>query len=128
MMDLSEELIRACADAINGKQIIEYQGESLDFENSFRRATMHDLVKEATGKASFVFYTSAYSILRQQSLIKSASLLSFFDSAYRIKEYTVWAPCTIAGPGSVQSLKCNLCFEAATQMQFTYPASQKCGL
>ena len=51
MMDLSEELIRACADAINGKQIIEYQGESLDLEKPFRRATMHDLVKEATGKA-----------------------------------------------------------------------------
>ena len=53
MMDLSEELIRACADAINGKQIIEYQGENLDFEKPFKRATMHDLVKEALGRASF---------------------------------------------------------------------------
>ena len=51
MMDLSEELIRACADAVNGQQNIEYQGESLDLGKPFRRATMHDLVKEATGRA-----------------------------------------------------------------------------
>ena len=50
MMDLSEELIRACSDAVNGKQKIEYQGESLDFSQPFRRATMHDLVEQATGR------------------------------------------------------------------------------
>ena len=50
MMDLSEEIIRACADAVNGKQVIEYQGESLDLGNPFRRATMHELVEQALGK------------------------------------------------------------------------------
>ena len=29
---------------------VDYQGTLLDFEKPFRRATMNDLVKEATGK------------------------------------------------------------------------------
>lgn len=29
---------------------VPYQGQELDFEAPFRRATMHDLVREATGE------------------------------------------------------------------------------
>lgn len=49
MMTLTEELIRASAQAVLGATEVEYQGQNLDFGKPFRRATMHDLVKEATG-------------------------------------------------------------------------------
>ncbi|GAB4819350.1 hypothetical protein N2152v2_006396 [Parachlorella kessleri] len=49
MMDLTETIIRACAKAVLGTLSVPYQGQELDFEQPFRRATMHDLVKEATG-------------------------------------------------------------------------------
>lgn len=49
MMDLTEELTRACAQAVNGKLQIQYQGIELDLAQPFRRATMSDLVQEATG-------------------------------------------------------------------------------
>jgi lysyl-tRNA synthetase class 2 len=45
MMDLTEEILVACADAL-GERVIDYQGTSLDFNPPFRRATMLDLVKE----------------------------------------------------------------------------------
>lgn len=50
MMDLAEELIRACAEAVNGTQNIQYQGQTLDLGSSFKRATMHELVQQATGR------------------------------------------------------------------------------
>lgn len=49
MMDLCEELIRGCADAVNGKRKIEYQGDILDLESQFRRASMHELVEQTLG-------------------------------------------------------------------------------
>lgn len=49
MMTLTEELIRASAHAVLGTLRVEYQGQVLDFESPFRRATMHELVKESTG-------------------------------------------------------------------------------
>jgi len=45
MMDLVEEILVACADAV-GERKINYQGTELDFNPPFRRATMVDLVKE----------------------------------------------------------------------------------
>ena len=50
MMELAEELIRACADTVNGSRNIRYQGDTIDLGSPFRRATMHELVKEALGK------------------------------------------------------------------------------
>lgn len=49
MMELTEKLIRACAQAVCGQNIVMYQDMEVDFGKSFRRATMHDLVKEASG-------------------------------------------------------------------------------
>ena len=49
MMQLTEDLIRASAEAVLGTSKVDYQGQELDFGGPFRRATMHDLVKEATG-------------------------------------------------------------------------------
>eukprot|EP00955_Chlamydomonas_euryale_P035960 350275-Chlamydomonas_euryale.AAC.1 len=49
MMELTEAIIRDCAVASTGSAIVEYQGTSIDFNKPFRRVTMNDLVKEATG-------------------------------------------------------------------------------
>jgi lysyl-tRNA synthetase class 2 len=49
MMALTETLIREASQAVLGVTKVEYQGQELDFGSPFRRATMHDLVQEATG-------------------------------------------------------------------------------
>lgn len=49
MMQLTEELIAACAEAACGTTAITYQGTAIDLAPPWRRATMHDLVREATG-------------------------------------------------------------------------------
>lgn len=48
MMDLTEELLVACADAL-GSRKIDYQGREIDLAPPFRRATMAELVQEHTG-------------------------------------------------------------------------------
>ena len=48
MMDLTEELVRNAALAVDGL-VVNYQGIELDFSKPFRRVTMLDLVKEYTG-------------------------------------------------------------------------------
>ncbi len=48
IMDLTEELIVASADAVGGRDVI-YQGTPISFHPPFRRATMAELVKESTG-------------------------------------------------------------------------------
>jgi lysyl-tRNA synthetase class 2 len=50
MMGLTEELIRYVSEKVTGTQTISYQGEVIDFSKPFRRVTMQDLVKEATGQ------------------------------------------------------------------------------
>ena len=50
MMGLTEELIRYVSEKVTGSQTISYQGEVIDFSKPFRRVTMQDLVKEATGQ------------------------------------------------------------------------------
>jgi lysyl-tRNA synthetase class 2 len=49
MMDLTEQLLRACALAVNGSTTVNYQGVDIDLGQPFRRVTMNDLVREATG-------------------------------------------------------------------------------
>lgn len=48
MMDLAEEIIVACADAIGVRNIC-YQGTEINLNPPFRRATMSELVAEHTG-------------------------------------------------------------------------------
>ena len=36
--------------AVCGTQVVPYQGQTLDLEKPFRRATMHELVQEALGE------------------------------------------------------------------------------
>lgn len=50
MMTLTEQMVRYVAQKVTGSEIVHYQGTELDFSKPFRRVTMQDLVKEATGK------------------------------------------------------------------------------
>jgi lysyl-tRNA synthetase, class II len=51
MMDLTEALIVASAQAVSDSLVIDYQGESIDLTPPWRRISMHDLVEEKTGIA-----------------------------------------------------------------------------
>lgn len=56
MMNLTEEILVACADEV-GDRNVTYQGHEISFEPPFRRATMADLVKEHCG-VDFASFTS----------------------------------------------------------------------
>lgn len=49
MMNITEELIRRCANKVCGTGKISYQGEEIDLKKPFRRITMIDSIKEVTG-------------------------------------------------------------------------------
>lgn len=49
MMDLTEQLIAHVAEQVCGGTRITYQGTAIDLTPPWRRATMHELVQEATG-------------------------------------------------------------------------------
>eukprot|EP00262_Sarcandra_glabra_P009099 TRINITY_DN2309_c0_g4_i1.p1 TRINITY_DN2309_c0_g4~~TRINITY_DN2309_c0_g4_i1.p1 ORF type:complete len:576 (+),score=86.37 TRINITY_DN2309_c0_g4_i1:43-1770(+) len=49
MMNMAEEIVSRCALVIHGKLTIDYQGVEICLERPWRRETMHNLVKEATG-------------------------------------------------------------------------------
>lgn len=49
MMNMAEEIVTRCALAAHGKLNIDYQGMQICLERPWRRETMHNLVKEATG-------------------------------------------------------------------------------
>ncbi|MFM7435347.1 MAG: lysine--tRNA ligase, partial [Vulcanococcus sp.] len=49
MMDLTEQLIAHVCQQVCGGTRISYQGTEIDLTPPWRRATMHDLVREATG-------------------------------------------------------------------------------
>ena len=49
MMDLTEQLIAHLCEQVCGSTRITYQGTEIDLTPPWRRATMHELVQEATG-------------------------------------------------------------------------------
>ncbi|KAI3706321.1 hypothetical protein L6452_23974 [Arctium lappa] len=49
MMNMAEEIVTRCAFAVHGKLSVDYQGVEISLERPWRRETMHNLVKEATG-------------------------------------------------------------------------------
>ncbi|XP_010673461.2 lysine--tRNA ligase, chloroplastic/mitochondrial isoform X1 [Beta vulgaris subsp. vulgaris] len=49
MMTMAEEIVTRCALVCQGKLKIEYQGIDISLERPWRRETMHNLVKEASG-------------------------------------------------------------------------------
>lgn len=48
-MQLTEDLISTVAQEVLGTTTVEYQGSKIDLSTPWRRVTMHDVVKEATG-------------------------------------------------------------------------------
>lgn len=48
MMELTENLINACAKAVCGSEVVTYQGEEINLSAPFKRMTMIDAVKEYT--------------------------------------------------------------------------------
>ncbi|MEB3352313.1 MAG: lysine--tRNA ligase [Cyanobacteriota bacterium] len=49
MMELTEQLIATVAEEVCGTTVISYQGTTINLTPPWRRATMHELVAEATG-------------------------------------------------------------------------------
>ncbi|KAM7529509.1 hypothetical protein LguiB_032919 [Lonicera macranthoides] len=49
MMNMAEEIVTRCTLAVHGKLSVEYQGVEICLERPWRRETMHNLVKDATG-------------------------------------------------------------------------------
>jgi lysyl-tRNA synthetase class 2 len=49
MMDLVQKLISECCKQVCDSEIIEYQGNLIDFSFGFRRVSMHEIVEEKTG-------------------------------------------------------------------------------
>lgn len=49
MMDLTENLIRYVAKAVNGTSIVEYEGVTMDLDKPFERISMLDAVKKHKG-------------------------------------------------------------------------------
>ena len=49
MMELTEKMVSAVCQEVCGTTAITYQGTEIDLAPPWRRATMHDLVQEATG-------------------------------------------------------------------------------
>ncbi|XP_058093619.1 lysine--tRNA ligase, chloroplastic/mitochondrial isoform X2 [Magnolia sinica] len=49
MMDMAEEIVTRCALVVHEKLTVDYQGTEICLERPWRRETMHNLVKEATG-------------------------------------------------------------------------------
>ena len=70
MMDLTEQLVASVCTQICGSTRIIYQGSEIDLTPPWRRATMHELVQEATGLnfISFVDRSAAASAMLQAGL------------------------------------------------------------
>ncbi|KAI3843430.1 hypothetical protein MKX03_024324 [Papaver bracteatum] len=49
MMNMTEEIVVRCALAVQEKLTVDYQGLEISLERPWRRESMHNLVKEATG-------------------------------------------------------------------------------
>lgn len=49
MMELTENLVATVCEKVNGSTTVDYQGTTLDFKPPWKRITMTEAVKEATG-------------------------------------------------------------------------------
>jgi lysyl-tRNA synthetase class 2 len=58
VMVMTEELLSAAALAALGSTVFEHQGRGIDLTPPFRRASLIDLVREATGEAALGYATS----------------------------------------------------------------------
>jgi len=49
MMRLTEDMVESVAKQVTGGTLVPYQGKEIDLATPWRRITMHDIVKEASG-------------------------------------------------------------------------------
>jgi len=49
MMELTENVIAHCCEAVHGTTTVAYQGREIDFKPPWTRVSMHDLVEKKTG-------------------------------------------------------------------------------
>jgi len=77
MMALTEGIITTVAQEVLGTLQITYQGETVDLTPPWRRVTMHDLVKEATG----LDFNSFQSLEEAKAAAKNAGLVNIQDVA-----------------------------------------------
>lgn len=71
MMDLNEEIFRECAKEVNnGSTVINYQGQTFDLKNKFKRWHMVDAIKELTGVNFWekMTYDEALAIARKHNV------------------------------------------------------------
>ncbi|KAK4790190.1 hypothetical protein SAY86_017494 [Trapa natans] len=78
MMNMTEEIVTRCALVVNNKLTIEYQGTEICLERPWRRETMHNLVKEATG-IDFNDYGNDIKAAKEATLSKLGSSLQIKD-------------------------------------------------
>ncbi|MDN5299147.1 MAG: lysyl-tRNA synthetase, class [Clostridiales bacterium] len=57
MMELTENVVAYCSEAVHGTTVVDYQGTEIDFKPPWRRASMHDLVEKKTGVDFYAFAT-----------------------------------------------------------------------
>lgn len=51
IMELTEQIIASCSQAVLGTTDATYQGQAISLATPFRRASMHQLVQDATGRS-----------------------------------------------------------------------------
>ena len=57
MMELTENVVAHCCEAVHGTTKVDYQGTEIDFKPPWIRASMHDLVEKKTGVDFYAFET-----------------------------------------------------------------------
>ncbi|MBS7528803.1 lysine--tRNA ligase [Fusibacter paucivorans] len=57
MMELTENVVAYCCEAVHGTTVVDYQGTKIDFKPPWIRASMHDLVEKKTGVDFYAFTT-----------------------------------------------------------------------
>jgi lysyl-tRNA synthetase class 2 len=82
MMDLTEQLIAHVCQQVCGGTVITYQGTEIDLTPPWRRATMHDLVQEATGLHFTAFVSRADAAAAMQA--KGLEVPALADSVGRL--------------------------------------------
>lgn len=73
MLELTEQLIAAATEEVCGTTRISYQGTEIDLTPPWRRATMHELVEEATGLDFTLFNDDSAVPGRQQAAAAMAA-------------------------------------------------------
>lgn len=65
--------------AVCSTQQVPYQGQTLDLEQPFRRATMHELVQEALGETTCHAITAEVTSEATYHMLRAAALGSHYN-------------------------------------------------